>query len=266
MNIDTETIRDRCTDPVFDRGQTYRREGRIQQLNRFDERISAVVSGSNPYDVTVKLGSQSLETRCTCPYDGQGDCKHVVAVLLAIADDPPEDGSERIDSVLADVSDEELRTFVHKILATHSRAREQFLAQFGDEHKSVDEYRQEISHLFEQHADPVVFEAIDLSRFFDIAEQYRERDRYLAAATVYRAVFEEVDEKFTWIDGSYDHYAQTLQTALDGYGDCVLAADPNPEDFETYAGVLETRAAKESEINNRQFWRALDNLEDRYDQ
>jgi hypothetical protein len=120
--------------------------------------------------------------------------------------------------------------------------------------------------LFEQHADPVVFEAIDFSRFFDIAEQCRERDRYLAAATVYRAVFEEVDEKFTWIDGSYDHYAQTLQTALDGYIDCVVAADPNPEGFETYAGVLETRAAKESEINNRQFWRALDDLEDRYDE
>jgi len=47
MNIDTEAIRDRCTDPVFDRGQTYRREGRIQQLNRFDDLVSAVVSGSN---------------------------------------------------------------------------------------------------------------------------------------------------------------------------------------------------------------------------
>ncbi|ELZ38484.1 SWIM zinc finger domain-containing protein [Halorubrum distributum JCM 10247] len=111
-----------------------------------------------------------------------------------------------------------------------------------------------------------MFEAIDFSRLFDIAEQYRERDRDPAAATVYRAVFEEVDEKFTWIDGSYDHYAQTLQTALDGYIDCVLAADPNAEDFETYAGVLETRASTESGINSEQFWRALDDLEDRYDE
>lgn len=50
MNIDTETIRNRCTDLVFDRGQTYRREGRIQQLERFDDLVSAVVSGSNPCD------------------------------------------------------------------------------------------------------------------------------------------------------------------------------------------------------------------------
>lgn len=134
--------------------------------------------------MTIKFGGRSLETQCTCPYDGHGDCKHVVAVLLAIAGDPPKNESERIEAVLGDVPVEELRAFVHEILATHSTVREQFLAQFGDEHKSVDEYRQEIEHLFEQHADPVVFEAIDFSRFFDIAEQYRERDRCLAAATV----------------------------------------------------------------------------------
>ena len=203
--------------------------------------------------MTIKFGGRSLETQCTRPYDGHDDCKHVVTVLLAIAGDPAKDESERIEPVLGGVPVEELRAFVHEILATHSTVREQFLAQFGDEHKSVDEYRQEIEHLFEQHADPVVFEAIDFSRFFDIAEQYRERDRYLAAATVYRAVFEEVDEKFTWIDGSYDHYAQTLQTALDGYIDCILAIDSTPKNFETYAGVLEIRAAKESEINSRQF-------------
>jgi uncharacterized Zn finger protein len=264
MNVNKETIQDRCTDPVFERGQTYRREGQIQQLDRFDDLVTAVVLGSNPYDVTVKFDGRSLETQCTCPYDGQGDCKHVVAVLLTIADNPPEDESERIEAVLADVPVEELRAFVLDVLATHSTVREQFLAQFGDEQKAVDEYREEIGRLFEQHADPVVFEAIDFSRFFDIAEQYRERDRYLAAATVYQAIFEEVDENFAKIDGSYDHYAQTLQTALNGYIDCVLATDPSPEDFETYAGVLETRAATESAINSRQFRRALDDLEDQY--
>ena len=114
MNVDTETIQDRCTDPVFERGQTYRREGRIQQLDRFDDLVSAVVSGSNPYDVTIKFGGRSLETQCTCPYDGHGDCKHVVAVLLAIADDPPEDESERIEALLADVPVEELRRIKEK--------------------------------------------------------------------------------------------------------------------------------------------------------
>jgi hypothetical protein len=100
----------------------------------------------------------------------------------------------------------------------------------------------------------------------EIAGRYRDRDRYPAAATVYRAVFEGVDGKSNWIDGSYDQYARTIQTALDGYADCVLAADPTPEEFDTHAGVLESRATTEPRTNNNQFCRALDGLEERYDE
>nr|WP_233563395.1 hypothetical protein [Haloarcula sp. Atlit-7R] len=141
-----------------------------------------------------------------------------------------------------------------------------FSAQFGDDHKSVEEYREEIAQLFEQHADPGVYDAIDFSRFFEIAEQYRNRDRYLAAATVYRAVFEEVDEKYKWVEGAYDHYAKTIQKAIDGYADCILATDPTPEEFDTYAGVLEARTTTDLALNSEQFWRAIDDLEERYDE
>jgi len=63
---------------------------------------------------------------------------------------------------------------------------------------------------------------------------------------------------------SNDHYAQTIQTALDGYADCVLAADPTAEEFDTYAGVLEARASTDPPVNNEKFWRVLDDLEDQY--
>jgi uncharacterized Zn finger protein len=266
MNVDEKTIRNRSMDAVFERGETYRKEGRIQQLDRFDDLVTAAVSGSKLYDVTVKFGGRSLDTKCTCPYDGGGDCKHAVAVLLDIAANPPQDESEDVDTVLKDVSADDLREFVRDALAEHAELREQFLAQFGEDHKSVEEYREEVAQLFEQHADPSVYDAIDFSRFFDIAEQYRDRDRYLAAATVYRAIFEEVDEKYSWVDGAYDHYARTIQTAIDGYADCVLATDPTPEEFDTYAGVLEARATSDPGLNSHQFWRELDNLEQRYNE
>jgi hypothetical protein len=80
----------------------------------------------------------------------------------------------------------------------------------GDEHKSVEEYREEIGQLFEQRTDPTVCIAIDFSRFFEIAEQYRDRGRYLAAATAYRALFEAVNENWNWIDGAYDHDVQAI--------------------------------------------------------
>jgi uncharacterized Zn finger protein len=264
MNVDEDTIRDRTTDAVFERGQTYRQEERIQQLDRFDDLVTATVRGSKLYDVTIEFGGRSLDTNCTCPYDGSGDCKHVVAVLLEIADGPPQDESERVEGILDEVSADDLRGFVRKALADNPELREQFLAQFGDDHKSVEEYREEIAQLFEQHADPSVYDAIDFSRFFEIAEQYRDRDRYLAAATVYRAVFEEVDAKYKWVDGAYDHYAKTIQRAIDGYADCILATDPTPEEFDTYAGVLEARTTTDLALNSEQFWRALDDLEERY--
>lgn len=266
MNIDEKTVRDRSTDVVFERGQKYRDEGRIQRLDRFGDLVTGAVIGSNLYDVTAEFGGRSIDTKCTCPYDGGGDCKHVVAVLLDIVADSPQDESERVEDALEDVSADDLCGFVRGALAEHAALREKFLAQFGHNHKSVDEYREELAQLFEQHADPAVFEAIDFSQFFEIAEQYRDRDRYLAAATVYRAVFEEVDEKYNWIDGAYDHYTRTIQTALDEYADCILATDPSSEEFDTYAGVLEARATMEPPSNSEQFWRALDDLKERYNE
>ncbi len=265
MNVGREIVRSRSTDAVFERGVNYRDEGRIQQLDRFGELVTASVSGSKLYDVTVEFGGRSIDARCTCPCDGGGDCKNVVAVLLVIATSPPQDESERVKTVINDVSTDDLRGFVCDALAEHAELREQFLARFGDDHKSVEEYREGIAQLFEQHAGPGVYDAIDFSRFFEIAEQYRDRDRYLAAATVCRAVFEEIDEKYNWIDGAYDHYAKSIQTAVDGYADCVLATDPTPEEFDTYAGALEARATTEPRINDEQFWRALDDLEERYE-
>jgi len=76
-------------------------------------------------------------------------------------------------------------------------------------------------------------------------------------------LFEEIDDNQVRIDGAYDHYAKTLQSALDGYVDCVLAAGPDAEAFEQYAGVLEAQAMSDPSINSEQFRRALDDLEDR---
>ena len=264
MNIEQETIQSLCTDAVFERGQHYRQQGRIRRIDRFDDVFTAVVQGSSRYDVTLELGGDTIDAQCTCPYDGAGKCKHIVAVLLDVAADPPQDESERVVSVLEDVSADELREFARDALAEHPSLREQFLARFSDTGKSVEEYRNEIEQLFDDHTQdyPVVTDAIDFSHFFEVAEQYRERDRYLAAATVYRALFEGIDDNHSRIDAAYDHYAQALQAALDGYVECVRAANPTPEAFESYAGVLEQQAMSEPTINSEQFWRALEDLED----
>jgi len=69
MDVDKDTVRSRSTDAVFERGQTYRDEGRVQSLDRFGDVVTAAVRGSNLYDVTVELGGRSIETRVMSPLE-----------------------------------------------------------------------------------------------------------------------------------------------------------------------------------------------------
>ena len=205
------------------------------------------IRGMSLYDVTVDLGGHTIDARCTCPYERAGECKHVVAVMLDIVADPPQDESERVERVIEDVSSNDLPAFVRDALAENPDLREQSLARFGDRGKSVEAYRDGIEEMSDQRTQhyPVVTEAIDFSHFFEVAEQYRER--YRAAATVHRALFEGIDDNQTRIDAAYDHYAKAVRSALEGYVDCGLAADPSDNEFERFAGALEAQASPNRE-------------------
>lgn len=266
MDIDIETIQSRCTDAVFERGQTYREEERIRWISRFDTIVTAEVQGSNLYDVTVDVADSDFDVNCTCPYDGPGDCKHVVTVLLEIISDGPEDESNRIDSVLDDLSKEELRSFLRETLSRNPELCEQFLARFGETtDRSAPEYREEVAQLFDEHSQNhgVVLEAIDFSRFFDLAEQYQNQGRYRAAAAVYRGLFEGIDDNIQLVDAAYDHYARSFQAALDGYVESVQRVDPGAQEFESFASVLETRISSGADFHREQFAQALENLGER---
>lgn len=54
-----------------------------------------------------------------------------------------------------------------------------------------------------------------------------------------------------------------IQDALEGYVDCVLAADPDSDTADEYAGVLEGRIASEPSANDEQFQWTLGELNDR---
>lgn len=262
MDLDKAKIRETCTDAVFERAREYRGTNRIRRIERFDDVVTSEVQGTDLYDVTVRLVGDRAEARCTCPYAGPGECKHVVAVLLEVVRDPPEDSSERIDPVLEKTTLYGLRAFVRDALADSPHLRQRFLARFGERTESVEKYRREIEALFDQHTQdyPVVTTAIDFSHFFTLASEYRARDRSLDAATVYQALFETIDENIGRIDAAYDHYTETLQTALDGYVECVLEADGPTEDVERYSSVLEDRLSRTG-VYREAFQRAIDELD-----
>jgi uncharacterized Zn finger protein len=88
---DEPAIRALASRESFERGRDYWRRGAVANLVQRGEEVTADVLGSDiaPYHVRIRLqDSEIAEARCTCPYDWGGCCKHIVATLLAFADDP----------------------------------------------------------------------------------------------------------------------------------------------------------------------------------
>jgi uncharacterized Zn finger protein len=268
MNLTERDVRARCTDAVYERGQTYLQEDRIVRRARFDETVTALVSGSRPYDLTLDLTTADIECRCSCPYDGPGICKHAVAVLLSLVDEPPDDERPQIDATLDRASPDELRSFLREELATDPPLRDRFLARFGGSTvRSVDDIRAEIDRQFDE-TNPeyaVVFDPIDFSEYFDRASAYREREAYDSAAVVYRALVEGLDDNMELVDGAYDHFAGAFQRALDGYVECAVRADIDADDRSNYVQFLDERATAGTDFLREQFHSAAAELRERSD-
>ena len=84
-------IRCRCTEQSFERGLEYFHAGAIGNPVLQDWTLSATCQGSypRPYRTAVELMPTGIAaTRCSCPYDADGDCKHIVALLLTYIDAP----------------------------------------------------------------------------------------------------------------------------------------------------------------------------------
>ena len=78
-------IRDRCTPQSFERGLESFHAGAIGNPVLHGYTLSANCHGTEafPYRVSVELMPTGIATtRCSCPYSYEGDCKHIVALLL----------------------------------------------------------------------------------------------------------------------------------------------------------------------------------------
>lgn len=265
MSVDRAAIRELCTEAVFERGQNYYAEGRIRDRRRVDDVVTATVEGSKRYDVTLSLSEPDFDPWCTCPYDGPGECKHVVALLLSLIDELPEDEGERINEVFADIETSALQAFVREELARDDAMLDRFLAEFGAaSEKSHDAYREDVVKLFEEHTEeyPVVFEAIDFSRLTDLGERYRAQGNYRQAAAVYRGLVTGIDDNVELVDGAYDHYATVFRNGLDALVACVAAADLSPSEYDEYEEFLVKRIESGTHVHREEFERALSELED----
>jgi len=117
------TIRHHAIAQSFDRGQGYYRNGSVTSLIQRGNVLSASVEGSeaDPYHISIHFDKGGITSAtCTCPYDNEGWCKHIVATLLTCLHQPKqiEQGSE-LAELLALLNREQLQTLVQNLTHEH---------------------------------------------------------------------------------------------------------------------------------------------------
>ncbi|MEF9942593.1 MAG: hypothetical protein RR758_00165 [Burkholderiaceae bacterium] len=69
---------------VFKRGLAYWQEQRVDELEGGGDRYDAIVQGSEPYRVQIRVSESRIHGECDCPHAADGFfCKHMVATALA---------------------------------------------------------------------------------------------------------------------------------------------------------------------------------------
>jgi uncharacterized Zn finger protein len=84
-NLSETDLRYHTTDKSFKRGEEYYRSGAITDLCQRGNCLCGEVTGNeaSPYQITIQFDAGGVsEAKCTCPYDYEGWCKHIVAVAL----------------------------------------------------------------------------------------------------------------------------------------------------------------------------------------
>lgn len=82
--ITEDIIRDLATTSSYLRGIEYFEDGEVDRVWIENGKYHAYVQGAELYKVTISGKKGNIQTTCSCPYDWEGVCKHVVAVMLTV--------------------------------------------------------------------------------------------------------------------------------------------------------------------------------------
>ena len=115
-------LRAKSTEKSYERGLDYHDWGQVGRPTLRGNRLYVAVAGSQwePYQVGVTFSAGDFTASCTCPYDWEGYCKHIIAALLPFtADSSPAaaiNAATPLDDLLSNLDAAALRTLVHRLL------------------------------------------------------------------------------------------------------------------------------------------------------
>lgn len=113
-------IREHATSQSYQRGESYYQGGAVSALIQRGNTLNAEVEGSEyqPYRISISFDQGGITAaNCSCPYDWGGWCKHIVATLLACANEPKSiEERPALDEMLAPLSREQLLALLQKLI------------------------------------------------------------------------------------------------------------------------------------------------------
>jgi len=254
LKLTVGKIRSLCTDESFRRGVEYFREGRVHNVQLSSGKVTSVVEGNRSYRVSVKLLHQATDASCTCPYDFEGYCKHIVATLLAVAEDyerlakEASEEDQRFSSILESSTEEQLKDFLRRETESDDSLKKHFLIYMTGEEvnggRSVQDYKKGVAELYgrpsERTCDTLIDYGIriDFSHFHDLAQRYVDRKRFIEAARVYQALSEVIAENMDMVDDSDGYYEGEFISALEEFASAINSARLRHEERATYIEYL----------------------------
>jgi hypothetical protein len=195
--------------------------------------VNARVQGTQEYKVRINV-DHGFESSCTCPYDFEGYCKHIVAVLLAFNEDyesiidKGRGEDETVASALQGLSIEQLRDFLKKEFSEDTLLQDHFMIYATGEvkkgGKSLDDYKKEVDALYGNSSVHGYIEygnMIDFAGFTDLAERYLEKKNVAEAAKVFQALAEAIAENMDMVDDSDGYYGESFSEAVQSLASCV---------------------------------------------
>jgi uncharacterized Zn finger protein len=238
-------VRRMALDQSFQRGEAYYASRAVAEIEQCGNMVTARVWGSQPdaYRVTVELGASGiLSTRCSCPYDWGGICKHIVAVLLTLVRKP--DSVEKrppLDELLAQRSKQDLISLVKEMIARQpDLARLLDLPLHPESPVGLDLAKFEKQVRYALSRQDAEWAGRELQSLSEMANRYLVAGAPTTAGTLYHLILEKALVHFEgwwpeW-DGDGD-VSSALSACAEGLGEC-LAEVENEETRQPWLEVL----------------------------
>jgi uncharacterized Zn finger protein len=259
--IDEDEIRSNATAASFERGLEYYHQENVLSLVQRGSLLQAAVQGSDwkPYQVTIDCTFEAIDSaHCTCPYDYDGWCKHIVATLLTVSRKPRQiEQGAGIEELLALLDEEKLRQLLPELVSEYPEiidTIEQYVRRFAtipSKHTPVTDYGKITLNIasYRQETRNYLREALECAQ-----------SEYWEEALIPSGLHSLVGEALSYCDRSEGHNALAILEAItttcieewdeiDEYGGNTEEIAPELEEAFTFV-ILNTELSPEE----RQDW------------